>query len=105
MVEVGSYNTAGDAQKVASDNGYAIVGDGFNGMVILDVSTPSSPTLVSTYSVPDGISYTENLEASNGYAYFNTDTNGVEIIDISNPSIPVQVAAFDNGGHASKLHN
>jgi hypothetical protein len=47
---VGTYDTSGSAWGVYVSGKYAYVADYDSGLQIIDISTPSSPSLVGTYN-------------------------------------------------------
>ena len=63
-----------------------------NRLDILDISIPSTPRLVGSYS-PDttGINYISGVAVKNGYAYITEYHNGVRVIDVTNPAKPYEV--------------
>ncbi|MBD3352006.1 MAG: hypothetical protein GF364_11020 [Candidatus Lokiarchaeota archaeon] len=62
--------------------------DGFDGLEIIDISTPSSPSQEGQFY--DG-GYARGVYVSGDYAYVADGDDGLEIIDISTPSSPSQV--------------
>ena len=48
----GNYDTSGAAVGVAVSGNYAFVADKNDGLDIIDISDPSSPTLTGTYDPP-----------------------------------------------------
>lgn len=50
VIQVGTLNTAGESYNVAKSGNYVFIADGTNGLVSVDVSTPSSPTLADQVS-------------------------------------------------------
>jgi hypothetical protein len=97
---------------------YAYVADGEEGLRILDVSVPASPTEVGFYDTPgtaQGVSLTGvplmdlgsasglsgELLAGHVYAYVADAWSGVRIVDVSDPSTPVEVGFYDAPGNAT----
>ncbi|RMF84481.1 MAG: hypothetical protein D6744_03040 [Planctomycetota bacterium] len=58
---------------------------------IVDVSTPSSPTLVGTYSPVSG--YVAAIVVDGSELYVSTDA-GVQIVDVSNPAAPAFITTY-----------
>ena len=99
---------------VIGSSTYAIVaGSGDDGITIIDISTPTSPSVVSTIADNTGL-FTElqgvqNVEVVTvgGSTYIlaaSTTDNGFEIINISNPLSPVHTFARSDGvGSFSEL--
>ncbi|WP_298933580.1 hypothetical protein [uncultured Ramlibacter sp.] len=93
----GTYNTSGQALGVTVSGSYAYVADGFNGLTIIDISNPASPTLVGTY---DTSGYALGVAVSGSYAYVADEGAGLRIINISNPASPTLVGTYVTGGYA-----
>ena len=102
----GSYDTAGHAIGISVSGNYAYVIEGYdlnvsfsgnyanvvdtdNGLLIVDISDPSSPVLKGSYRTAQEI---KSVSVSGNYAYVAADNNfnnGLLIVDISNPSSPI----------------
>ncbi|GBC79584.1 hypothetical protein HRbin09_00806 [bacterium HR09] len=76
---------------------YAYVADEHQGLRIINVSNPATPTEVG-FSGTGG--YAEDVEVSGNYAYVATGGRGLRIIDVSNPAAPVQTGFYDTPGDA-----
>jgi hypothetical protein len=94
----GHFDTSGDARNVAVISNYAYVADGDNGLVILDISNPKTPVLVSSYDTA-GIAY--DVAVSNGYAYVADGANGLVIVSITNKANPSLAGWTNTSGTAS----
>jgi hypothetical protein len=131
-VEVGVYDTPGDAESVYVTGGpstgrrgepvepsgrrHAYVVDGF-GLRVVDVSDPAAPVGVGAYDTPglaldvhvtDGPS-TGPSTGSGGtsgrrYAYVSDWVSGLRVVDVSDPSTPVEVGAYDTPGFARGVY-
>ena len=67
-------------------------------LVVVDVSTPSSPTVLGmSYIMPDAI---WGLAVSGNYVYAATYSGGLQIVNVSNPASPVRVGEYDTPGYA-----
>jgi len=75
------------AGEIVIKEDYAFVTNGI-GLQILDISNPSSPTIIASYDTPN---FAQGLEVDDNYVYIN-DLFGVEVVDISNPRSPHRVA-------------
>lgn len=99
--------------KVSADGAFAVasleLGGPSNGIVVLDLSDPASPTMVSHYtSQLDGGVHNLWIERIDGtdYAFVVVaigDHQGVHILDLSNRAVPVDVALFYGG--SSVVHD
>lgn len=77
------------------------------GMVIIDISTPSSPFIVGQYHVNI---YIDDLVIDGNYAYLSTSAFGfhhwwsdLHIIDISNPALPIRIGHYARDGKFNDL--
>ncbi|MFM6896770.1 MAG: DUF4347 domain-containing protein, partial [Microcystis panniformis] len=82
---VGNYDTPGNAYDVKVVGNYAYVADWTSGLQIIDVSTPTNPTLISNY---DTSGFAMDVQIVGNYAYVADGYQGLQIIDISNPTNP-----------------
>ena len=102
----GGANASGssDGIKVATSGNYAymVQNSGTNNFVVINVSDPANPTVLSKLTLP-GV--TTNIAVNGDYAYVTTTSNTAElvIINISNPSSPVQVGTYNAAGNADAL--
>lgn len=79
---------------------YAYIGLGPR-LVTLDISDPSSPTLVGqTSPLPD---FVRGVYVSGDYAYVANEESGLCIVDVSNPATPEDVGAYDTPGWAKEV--
>lgn len=69
-------------------NGKVYVAYGTAGLRIIDVSTPSSPSLLSTADLGGD---SREVVVSGNYAYVAARDSGVYVVDVSNPASPVKV--------------
>lgn len=72
-------------------NGKVYVAYGLAGLRIVDVSTPSAATLLSTTSLPGD---SRGVVASGNYAYVAGGVSGVSVVDATNPSSPVKLSTI-----------
>jgi autotransporter-associated beta strand protein len=98
----GSLATGGGADMVAmsSDGRYAYVID--QGLVIVDVSNPTSPVRIgSNQGLGDyrGVA----LSVDGRYAYVATGYTGLQVLDITNPANPIKVGSYNTVGFATKV--
>ena len=95
ITRLATLDTPGSAQAVAfADNGIACVADGTNGLVIVDISDPSSPEMVGHFL---GMDSAVDVVVQSNLAFFADSTGGVFKIDISMPTNPVGlVRYYDN---------
>jgi len=95
---VGSYDNLTDAYDVDVIWPYAYICEylSSSGLVILDISDPTNPVFVSSYTTPGR---THDIDVENGYAYLADDI-GLHIVDVSIPEDPIYVSQYDTDGRA-----
>jgi hypothetical protein len=80
-VEVGVYDTPGNARDVAVTTGpggtYAAVADGSGGLRLIDVSDPEAPVEVGSYDTP---AIATDVAVSGQYAYVADEQAGLVIL-------------------------
>lgn len=84
-----------DALGVAVVNGYAYVAVRYEGLRVVDVRVPASPTLVGFLKAQG---YAAQIATAGGYAFIADDIAGLRVIDISIPSAPTEVAFLETLG-------
>jgi hypothetical protein len=87
-----------NAVRVAGD--YAYVIEWPDGLRIVDIKNPASPTLIGSYDTPNQATH---LEVTGNHVILGQWNLGFRIIDVSNPASPVQVSYYDTPGNASGL--
>jgi hypothetical protein len=93
-------HVGGQISAVALQGQYAYVGIGPR-LVILDISTPATPTLVGQTSVlPDIVL---GVAGSGTYAYIADGTGGLRIINVSNPVSPTETGFYTSTWSAQEL--
>lgn len=104
LTSVGSLDT-NNAISVFKSGNYLFVTEGYylsssetHGLFVVDVSTPSSPSMVGTYSVT-GADEPTGVFVSGNYAYLSmlSASQSLRIIDISNPASPALAGSIDEG--------
>jgi len=80
---------SGAAQKVFVEGNYAYVAYGSEGLVILDISNPSSPSLVSSLNIGNAF----HIYVEGQYAYLIV-SDSIKIVNISNPALPVLTGIY-----------
>ena len=93
--EIGSLNTNGGAIDVIAEGNIAFVLDRAEsnpgGLVIIDISEPSSPTRLS--SLYDG-GAPFKLDKIGNYVFVADGSEGLEVIDVSDLEHPVEVEQY-----------
>ncbi len=70
---------------------YAYLVDSTLGLLVVDLTDPSSPQLAAFLKIPANI---YEVRVSGDYAYLAAGRKGMQVVDISNPSNPVPVANY-----------
>jgi len=87
----------GSTYAVAVQGDYAYIGAGPR-LVILDISTPSSPSVVGQTDVlPEVVG---GVAVDGDYAYVADGGGGLRIVDISDPASPTEAGYYDTPGYA-----
>ncbi len=77
---------------IEAKNGYVFLVGWEGGLVILDATTPLTPTIVGTY---DTLGLARNVVISeNGIAYLADGPNGIQVIDVTDPSLPMKIGEY-----------
>ncbi|MDI6851469.1 MAG: PKD domain-containing protein [bacterium] len=111
LTEVGHFDIPGYGRliKLAKSGNYLYLAARSEGLIILDVSNPQSPTTVGQF-IPSNSSkepWVNDVKISGNYAYIAVTytyakTTSVLALDISNPSSPREVGQFaDTSGYKS----
>jgi hypothetical protein len=79
---------------------YAYVADGDSGLRIIDISNPTAPIEVGSYTAPGPV---YDVTVTRNYAFVAEGSNGLRIIDVSNPNLPFEVSFYDFPGGAEKV--
>jgi len=95
--EVGRVTTLSEVNDLAVSGNYAYIANGDNGISIVDISVPSSPTLAGSYHT-DGSA--RDIDVSGNYACV-ADSSSLVIVDVSNPSSPTLAGTYDTIGFAN----
>lgn len=98
-VLAGNLNTNGYAKGIAISGNYAYIADDTEGLTIIDISKPATPTLVSSLKTYRAMS----VAVSGNYAYLADNLGGLKIIDISDVTKPVLTASLSMNGSTAKI--
>ena len=95
---VGAYTGATDGREVFVQGNYAYVANGEDGLLtVVNVSTPSNPTLVRAFGDRSGCGVIVS-----GTTCYVSDPNlvlgGVHLFNVSNPDNPTYVTSYDQDG-------
>lgn len=99
LSEVGRVSSVSEIYGIAVSGDHACIANGENGIAVVDVSVPSSPTIMGSYDT-DG--FARDVAISGNYAYV-ADGIGLAIVDISVPSSPTLAGTYDTIGFATGI--
>jgi hypothetical protein len=85
----------GNPWEIVTVGERAYIADNSLGVVTVDISVPTEPTLVSVTPSSGG---PQDLVVSGATLYVASGSVGVEIFDLSDPDVPTRVATVDIGG-------
>lgn len=71
-------------------------------MKIVDITTPASPTLLSTLTT-EGNSIIRDIQTDGNYAYAANDTKGLLVVDVTDLAAPFIKNTYDTAGKSSGI--
>ena len=96
---ISEIKTDGVVLDVKIHGSYLFVANGLEGLLVYDISTPSSPNLVYWYDSPG---YAKHILINGTKLYLSDGEFGVKVFDISSPSSPTLTGLISTVGDASK---
>jgi hypothetical protein len=96
----GMYGNLNIPMAIQVKGNFAYIGDGSEGLVVLDITNPSNPSLVGNHD-SRGI---RDLAIDGNYAYLARYNDGLRVIDISTPASPTTKGDFDTPGNAEGVY-
>lgn len=96
MTRLAALNVPDFIHQIRLVGSLAYLAGGNGGLRIIDVSSPTTPQLIGSYSSEGSI---EDLEVSNGYAYVIESTpacRSLRILNISDPEAPYLAGSYSN---------
>lgn len=88
---IGNSSGWGDAGDLAVAGDHVFIAAGSAGLIIVDISDPSSPSQVGTYPTTAKVTY---VTLHGRHAYISDGTNDVVILDITDPTSPSFVGSY-----------
>ncbi|MEZ4510369.1 MAG: hypothetical protein R3C62_00700 [Chloroflexota bacterium] len=77
-------------RSVTVSDSYAYLTSGSDGLIVVDISSPNSPSVVGSIATQN---YAQGLVKQGNYVYLAL-TNAILVIDVSNPNAPVQIGVY-----------
>jgi len=96
---VGQYSTY-DCWGLDINDNYAYTAAYYEGLRILDISNPTSPSEIGHYNTGGRA---VDVEVSGSFAYVADMEGGLRVIKISNPTTPVEVGYYDTENNACRV--
>lgn len=100
-VEIGRYDTPGDALSVDIEGSHAYVADKDGGLSIINIGDPTSPDETAHYEIMD--SYTYDVAVANDLAFIAAGWSGLRVIDVSDPAFPQEVGFSYDVGYSREV--
>jgi hypothetical protein len=94
-IQLNENNQEKDTLGVAVSGNYAYVAGAMGGVRIVDVSTPTAPRLVSTFST-SGNCFSVAAEA--GRLYAGSGDGTIQVVSVADPARPVAVGSYSSQG-------
>lgn len=91
--QTGILTTPGNANGVAIDGDFAYIADFSAGLLVVDISDPANPTLLSTFAAVG-----QAVVASGDYVFLAAGAGGLRIVSVANPSAPALVGSVSTTG-------
>ncbi len=98
--KIGEYEFDAEPWAITVHNDIAYVACSTNGLLILDVSDPTSPELLCNYSTGIVDQYCFDVLVEGNYAFIAGRAIDLIVLAISDPANPVEVAQLDTPGDA-----
>jgi len=89
--------TFNEAFDVVVDGDHAFVAAAGAGLVVVDISDVTSPSLAAIYDTPG---YTQEAFVFGNYAYVADGESGLLVFDTSNPAVPALAATYNTPSYA-----
>jgi hypothetical protein len=100
---VGGYDTGGYTSDLALADHYAFVAAGAEGLQILDLSNPASPTLLAIGTRETG-GPAEAIQVVGNYAYLADGNSGLQVIDVAGTNGLVRVGHLRTTNYARAIN-
>gem|GEM_PF-1837804 len=98
IVQVGDYDSPGNALALAVAGHIAYLADGEKGLRVIDVADPAHPVEVGAFEAPG---FARGVAVVGRYACVADDKQGLRIVDIADPAQPRQVALYAPDGRGA----
>ena len=99
LTSLGNYNFDSSAFNVALSNNIAYVAAGDNGLLLLNVSNPSKPTLLGSFATI----YVTDVAITGSTAWITSENEGVKAVNVSNAFSPTILGSYSAVGNAKSI--
>ena len=89
-LDTGSPDETSRANEIVVDGDYAYIADWYDGLKVINIATPSSPSLVGSLDTNNAM----GIDKVGNYVYIADGSEGLKIIDVSTPSSPFLVGSL-----------
>lgn len=93
---VARIGTSGEARAIEVSGGHAYVANGAAGLAVVDLSSPSSPSLKTEFD-PEATDMARGVCVEKQTLYLCMGDSGLLILDVSDPGAPRRLGAHDPG--------
>jgi hypothetical protein len=100
---VGKITLPGIIQDIAIFNNYAFVADTEGGLQVVNITTPSTPTIAGFYATTNSLASSVTIYGGRAYVTDAQQNIGLQIFDLSNPFSPVLLSTTSVSGYAEKV--
>jgi len=98
-VITGTFDGSDWIQDAVGRGNYLYVCEWGVGIEVVDISTPSNPTLITTFSNPTNA----DITFDGNFGYIASRGDGLTVIDVTDPAAPVLVNTFATNGSVRKV--
>ncbi len=91
IIEIGFFNTPGDANDIIIVGEFAFVADNQSGLRIIDISNPEEPEEIGFLDTPGSAL---SVAVRGDIALIGDGPRGLKVIDINNPEQPEEIGSF-----------
>jgi ABC-type dipeptide/oligopeptide/nickel transport system permease component len=101
IIAMSQYSIAGGANDVFYKDGMIYVADANAGMLILNASNPTSPSLTGTYTTAGD---SRGVYVKDGYAYVTDTITGLLIVNVTTASSPTLAGYYNLTGEGNEVY-
>ena len=99
LTSLGNYSFDSSAFTVALSSNVAYVAAGDNGLLLLNVSNPSKPTLLGSFAA----NYVTDVAITGSTAWITSESDGVKVVNVSNGFSPTVLGSYSAVGNAKSI--